>query len=185
MQHLMTWTRRLGESVQLAARAWRAWGPRQHLVAVTAAVAVGLAIGLATVLIPNPVFSRDIPPVPWNYPVWILSSALTGVLIASYVRPSAATDRASSQRDEGTGDRGGSMGTAAGVLAWFAVGCPVCNKIALLALGYTGALTWFAPAQPFLAGLALILASAAVVGRLRGQVACPLPPARRTAEVAT
>ncbi|EPR75477.1 hypothetical protein ADILRU_2020 [Leifsonia rubra CMS 76R] len=31
------------------------------------------------------------------------------------------------------------------MLAWFAVGCPVCNKIALLALGYTGALACPAP----------------------------------------
>ena len=57
-------------------------------------------------------------------------------------------------------------------LAWFAVGCPVCNKIALLALGYSGALTWFAPAQPYLAAAALLLTAGALVVRLRGQVYC-------------
>lgn len=70
------------------------------------------------------------------------------------------------------------------MLAWFAVGCPVCNNLALLALGYSGALTWFAPAQPFLAALALVLSVIAVLSRLRGQVACPLPttePARAAA----
>ncbi len=63
---------------------------------------------------------------------------------------------------------------AGGMLAWFAVGCPVCNKLALLALGYSGAITWFAPVQPFLALGALVLTSVALVWRLRGQVACPV-----------
>src|SRR5699024_12082967 len=81
-------------------------------------------------------------------------------------------------RSEGRGSsegRGGSMGTIGVVLGWFAVGCPVCNKIALLALGYTGALTWFAPLQPVLAVAALVLTSIALVWRLSGQVACPVP----------
>ena len=49
------------------------------------------------------------------------------------------------------------------------------EQIALLALGYTGALTWFAPLQPVLAAVALVLAAVAVVWRLRGQVSCPTP----------
>src|SRR5699024_932277 len=83
-----------------------------------------------------------------NYPVWIVTSALMGLLIATYVAPPG--ERAA--REESTVEvgerRDARTGTAAGMLAWFAVGCPVCNKIALLALGYSGALTWFAPAQP-------------------------------------
>ena len=67
------------------------------------------------------------------------------------------------------------MGIAGSMLAWFAVGCPVCNKLALLALGYSGAITWFAPVQPFLALAAMVLTGAALVWRLRGQVACPVP----------
>src|SRR5699024_11859979 len=49
-------------------------------------VVIGLLIGLATVLIPNPIFARDIAPVWWNYPVWIISSVVTGMLVATYVR---------------------------------------------------------------------------------------------------
>src|SRR5699024_2713634 len=121
---------------------------------------------------------------PLNYPVWIVTSALMGLLIATYVAPPG--ERAA--REESTVEvgerRDARTGTAAGMLAWFAVGCPVCNKIALLALGYSGALTWFAPAQPFLAALALALALIAVVSRLRGQVACPMPAAARAHRVA-
>src|SRR5699024_11754339 len=56
-------------------------------VAVGAALLVALVIGLATVLIPNPIFARDIPPTWWSYPVWLLTSALTGMLVATYVAP--------------------------------------------------------------------------------------------------
>lgn len=83
------------------------------------------------------------------------------MLIATYLRhPSEAP----------TEDEGDHRG-----LAWFAVGCPVCNKIALLALGYSGAITWFAPVQPLLAVAAMVLTAVALVWRLRGQVVCPLP----------
>lgn len=58
------------------------------------------------------------------------------------------------------------------VLAWFAVGCPVCNKLALVALGYSGALTWFAPLQPLLAVTAVVLTGLALVWRLKGSVSC-------------
>lgn len=177
---------RIGESFALAARALRAWTARQVLVAVAAAVVVAIVIGVATVLIPNPVFARDIPPVWWNYPVWLLTSALSGMLIATYVRTSTAAGSDSEAEAqiapterEGDADarRSSRMGMAGGILAWFAVGCPVCNKLALLALGYSGAITWFAPVQPFLAVAAMVLTGVALAWRLRGQVACPVRPA--------
>ncbi len=159
----------------LAIQALRTWTPRQVVTAAVATTAVGVLIGLATVLIPNPFFSRDIPTVPWNYPVWIVTSVLTGMLVATYVRPTrgSGADDAEQPEPRQSANRIERMGAAGAVLAWFAVGCPVCNKIALLALGYSGALTWFAPAQPYLAAIALVLSGAALVWRLRGQVACP------------
>lgn len=173
------------DSLRLAALALSEWRSRQVLVAIGAALGIGLLMGLATVLIPNQVFTRDIPTVWWNYPVWLLSSALLGMLIATYVT-SPVPDQA---RGTGPGNRSEARevrtGTAAGVLAWFAVGCPVCNKIALLALGYTGALTWFAPLQPLLALVSLVLAAVAVLWRLKGQVSCPLPAARSAALAGT
>ena len=52
----------------------------------------------------------------------------------------------------------------------------MCNKLALLALGYSGALTWFAPVQPYLGALAIVVLVWALRVRLRGQVACPVLP---------
>lgn len=142
----------------------RSWTGRQWVIAAGASVAIALLMGVATVLIPNSLFMRDIPPVWWNYPVWLLTSLLAGLLLATYVRTDEQTER-----------RSGRFGVGGAVLGWFAVGCPVCNKIALVALGYTGALTWFAPLQPILALGALLLTGLGLYWRLRGQVACPLP----------
>ncbi|NMA78172.1 MAG: hypothetical protein GX960_13095 [Actinomycetales bacterium] len=175
MRRIVEWFRRQREALRLAGTALREWRARQVLIAALAALAIALVMGLATVLIPNSFFTRDIPTLPWNYPVWILTSVLMGILIATYVAPPRAPAAEASGSVDASEARSARTGTAAGILAWFAVGCPVCNKIALLALGYSGALTWFAPAQPFLAALALVLSLYAVIWRLKGQVACPVP----------
>lgn len=180
------------DSVRIALGSWTA---RQVVAATAFSVAFAVLIGVPTVLIPNPVFGREIPVVAWNYPVWIATSVLAGMLAATYVRsrqgeparadlvpaapggtPAGAADGADADASVDAPSR---LAVAGGVLAWFAVGCPVCNKIALLALGYSGALTWFAPMQPYLAALALLMTAGALVFRLRGQVFCPTPAARR------
>lgn len=169
-------------STVLAVQAIRSWNRRQVAVAAVAAVVVGLLIGIATVLIPNPLFARDIAPVWWNYPVWIATSVLSGMLLATYVRASPTAGPGSAPSDgESNGPssaedrRSSRFGMIGGVMAWFAVGCPVCNKIALVAFGYSGAITYFAPIQPFLAVGAMVLTAVALIWRLKGQVACSVP----------
>ena len=183
--------RRTLDAVRVALRSWT---PRQVVAAALFSVAFALLIGVPTVLIPNPVFGREIPVVAWNYPVWIVTSVLAGMLAATYVRPTAARTPAqaggptapddaapvdAAPDDAAPVDAPSRLGVAGGVLAGFAVGCPVCNKIALLALGYSGALTWFAPVQPYLAAAAMAMTAGALVFRLRGQVFCPSPAVRR------
>jgi hypothetical protein len=41
------------------------------------------------------------------------------------------------------------------LLSVLAIGCPVCNKLVVLALGVGGALTYFAPVQPILGFLSV------------------------------
>ena len=156
----------------LVAQGLRTWTWRHVVVASLATIGIAVVVGVVTVLIPNPVFGRDIAPVWWNYPVWIATSLLAGMLMATYVR----TEGAEPDEGEGPPDRRSSrMGPAGGMLAWFAVGCPVCNKLALVALGYSGAITYFAPLQPILAVAALALTAVALIIRLRNQALCPVP----------
>lgn len=170
----------LAETLTLARQGLASLDRRQWLVALGSAVGVALLIGYATVLIPNDFFARDIEPVWWNYPVWLLTSALSGLLVATYIKPTLVepvetTALVEPVETTSTERRTSRLGLAGGILAWFAVGCPVCNKLALLALGYSGAITWFAPIQPFLAIGALALTAVALVVRLRGMVACAVP----------
>lgn len=146
--------------------AWRAllsWPRRRWGAALVGAVATVVVMGLPTAMIPNPVFGRSVPTTWWAWPALLLTAALGGLLAATYVRVDGQTEQVSR------------TGVVGGVLTYLAVGCPVCNKIALLALGYTGALRWFAPAQPWLAAAGFGLLVYALVRRLQGEVACPVP----------
>ena len=139
------------------------WPLRRWSTALVAAVVVTLAVGLPTDVIPNPVFGRPVDVTWWSYPVLIVTAVLGGLLAATYVR----VDQTDEQLD--TPGKAGGLG---GLLSFFAVGCPTCNKLAVVALGSTGALDWFAPAQPILAVLSLVLLGWAVRARLRSATVC-------------
>lgn len=156
-----------------AITALRLWGRRRWLAALVGTVSALLVLGLPTDLVPNPVFARQIEAPWWAMPALVVTSLLSGLLFATYVRDSEGTS------EDPLADSAGRRGAAGGLLAYFAVGCPVCNKLALLALGYTGALKWFAPVQPYLGVLAIAVLVWALAVRLRGQVACPVVPGER------
>jgi hypothetical protein len=140
------------------------WDRRQWSTAVLAGAVVTLAVGLPTDVIPNPVFGRPVPVTWWSYPVLALTGVLGGLLAATYVR----RDRTS----EVELDRPGRTGGVAGALSFFAVGCPVCNKLVVVALGTTGARQWFEPFQPVLAVASVVLLGWALRTRLRSAVVC-------------
>lgn len=145
----------------------RDWPLRRWMVAAVSAVVTVMVIGVPTVLIPNPVFGRAVPVTWWAWPVLVVTAVLSGLVAATYVaRPATAV-----VADETTPTR---TSMAGGFLAYLAVGCPVCNKIALLALGATGAVRWFAPFQPFLGLAAVALLGYALRRRLAGERACPV-----------
>ena len=148
--------------------ALRTWTARRWWAAALGAAGTALAIAVPTAMLPTPIFGREIPTTWWAWPVLAVTSVLGGLLLATYVRE-PGVDPAESAINR--------KGTAGGLLAFFAVGCPVCNKLVLIALGYSGALQWFAPVQPALAAGGVVLLGWALRARLRGQLACALPPA--------
>lgn len=141
------------------------WPARRWLVALTATIGFVLVVAVPTDLIDTPYFGREIAPTWWAWPALLVSSLLGGLLVATYVRAPEQPDRPASRR-------GGWVG---GLLTYFAVGCPVCNKLVLLALGSAGAMTWFEPFQPVLQGAAVLLLLWALRSRLLGELACPTP----------
>jgi len=147
--------------------ALRSWTARRWVTAAAAALTTALVVAIPTAMLPTPVFGREIPTTWWAWPVLAMTSVLSGLLFATYVREPGSAPAASATIDR--------RGAAGGLLTFFAVGCPVCNKLALVALGYTGALQWFAPVQPFLAVGGVALLAWALRMRLRGQVAYRVP----------
>ena len=141
--------------------------------------AISLVVfGLVTAIIPNPVFGRQIPPEPFAYWVWFASAPLMGLVGATYTAPPRESATAVAMplgsatavatMPGAADDRSGStLGTIAGLGAFLAIGCPVCNKLALVLLGTSGALSIWAPLQPVIGWASLVLLGATLAWRFR------------------
>lgn len=129
------------------------------------ALAALVAIGVPTDVLPNPWFTR-------MAPVRLLDQVLLGANAAVFglLAASAATRWAGSRACT-------AQVTTGGVLACFAIGCPVCNKLVIALLGTSGAISWFAPLQPILGALGLMLATSALVLQRRRDPACGIDAA--------
>ena len=150
----------------LAALSYWTW--RRWLAAAVMAIAVSVAIGVPTGLIETPFYTRMTSVRWWDYPLWVASSALTGLVLATYVRWEPVRRR----------DRSGRT-LAAALGSVFAVGCPVCNKLVVAVLGFSGALEYFAPIQPVLGVASVVLLACVLLLRLRDDVQCELLIASR------
>lgn len=122
--------------------------------------AAALAMGIPTDVVANPWFTRMTPVRPLDVVTLVVTSVLLGLLAASYA-----------------GGRAGGAGRAVGGggLTVLAIGCPVCNKLVVALIGFSGATTWFAAAQPVLGLAGAALAAWALVLRVRPRRACPRP----------
>lgn len=163
------------------------WPARRWAAAAGAAVLTYLVIAIPTDLINTPLFIREIPPTWWAVPALVVTSMLSGLLVATYIAPPPYSKRVhdSIVNDGDNHDDGGEanpdtkdksrFGIAGTITAFFAVGCPVCNKLVLLALGSTGAVQYFEPLQPLLAMLSIGLLAWAFVRRTISEDRCPAP----------
>lgn len=87
-----------------------------------------MAVGVPSALLANPFFVRMTPVPWWNYAAWVATSVLSGILAATYWHAPSAP---------GTPRR---AGTVANIGSMLAVGCAVCKKLVVAALGVSGAL---------------------------------------------
>jgi hypothetical protein len=147
--------------------------------------AVLVAFGVVAAIIPNPVFGRGIAPEPFAVAVWLASAPLIGLVTATYFAPlpsrqavplriggatagaTAGAIAGTSARSDAADRSGSTLGTVGGVAAFLAIGCPTCNKIALVLLGASGATTVFGPLQPFIGAVSLVLLALTAAWRLR------------------
>jgi len=128
--------------IEMLAAGLNMYTPKAWAV-TTLTAAIGMAvIGLATAIYENPFFIRMTPVRAQDYVIWILSSVLMGLIVGSYFVASSTS--------------GDGKILSGGLLSVLAVGCPTCNKLVVLLVGTTGALTFFAPLQLYI-GIASVL----------------------------
>lgn len=130
--------------------------PSALLYGTLGAAVAALMIGIPTDVIPNPIFGRMTPVRVQDYVFLIVTALLTGILAASYALPQ--TRACSIQQGRAT---------AGGLLSFLAIGCPTCNKIIVLLLGTSGAVSIFGPIQPLLAAVSFALLLLAIWIRWR------------------
>lgn len=153
----------LGAAVDDVRTALGLFGVRAWLVVIAGAGAAAVLLGVPTDLIDTPLFVRMIPARAQDYALWAGTVALSGLIAGTFALPAP--------------DGGEGKTLAGGALSYFAVGCPICNKLVVLLLGTSSALTFFAPLQLYL-GLGSVVLLAWTL-RLRARVAvgaCALPP---------
>lgn len=136
-----------------------------HVIAWSVATLV--AFGLVTAIIPNPVFGREIAPEPFSIAVWVLSAPLAGIVLATYTAKSPVAGAPRPLEPAPESERGSTLGMIGGIGAFLAIGCPVCNKLVLVALGTSGALTVWAPLQPLVGAASVAILAVTAAWRLR------------------
>lgn len=129
--------------LQLDRRAQLGW--RAAITGLLAAAGAALLIGIPTAVIPNPYFSRMTEVRTQDYILLAGTALLMGLVASSYAVSVPPSEGATGKLVTG------------GLLSFLAVGCPICNKVALLLLGTGGALTYWAPLQPVLGILSVAL----------------------------
>jgi hypothetical protein len=119
------------------------------------------ADGVAAAVVPSPFFDRKLDADAWNLASLVVPALLFGPLAATYLVPWPSACRV-----------GGRAGVG-GALSFLAAGCPVCNKLVVLAIGTTGAVEFFRPIQPALGAISVLLLGIAF--RARWQTRAPSP----------
>ncbi len=131
-------------------------------VSVLGTAAVAALIGIPTDVLANPWYTRMTAITTEQYVWWVVVSLLSGMLLATYAMGGARAAPHS--------------GLGSGFLGYLAIGCPICNKLIVAVLGVSGALSYFAPLQPLLGLLAVLLAAVGLLVRLRFLAqGCPMP----------
>jgi len=145
----------------------RATWPRAVLFGAIATV----LIAVPSDMIDTPIFGRPVE-VRWiDYVILAVTSALIGLIFA--IRPEAVESSGLAEAAE----RQGTRTIWGGFVSFLAVGCPVCNQAVVALVGVGGALSWWAPVQPFVGLLAVALLLYTLRKRLNTYklTACPIP----------
>lgn len=140
---------------------------RTWLRAVPYGIIAALFIGIPSDIIDTPIFGRPVELRTIDYVIWIITSALIGLVLAIRLPKSHREEEENSDLRTAWG----------GFISFLAVGCPVCNQLVVAAIGTSGALSWWAPVQPVVGAFAIGFVLWALRTRLATYqlASCPTP----------
>jgi predicted membrane protein len=142
------------------------FGIRFWALSVLFSGGAALLLGIPTVLIVNHWFIRMTPTSPQDYIIWILSALLIGPVAALALLYPMKQDIQKA---------GGGRAMLGTFLSFLSVGCPVCNKVVVFLLGFSGAMTFFNPLRPFLGIASVVLLATTLFLRVRVlRFGCPV-----------
>ncbi len=139
-------------------------GYRPFFVGLAWALGSGIAFGLLTALIPNPLFTRMTVVEWWGYGLYALTSLLLGLFMGLR---------------EWSKAKGLGKACAGGALGVFGYSCALCNKLLVALLGLTAVAAYVQPLQPLFGLLGVGLLGLACARELRA-IKIPREPRRRT-----
>ena len=129
--------------------------PKPLGVGLLASIGSGVLQAIPTAIIPNPLFVRMTPVRGQDYVFLVVSSALIGLIFATFALPRTT---ASCQN----------RAVGGGLLSTLAIGCPICNHLVVALIGISGALTYWAPLQPLVGVTAIAILLWTLHRRMQG-----------------
>ncbi len=145
------------------------------LRAVLYGAIASVLIAVPSDLIDTPIFGRPVETRWIDYLILVVTSALIGLVFA--IRPAIPGSAELAQARE----RDDRRAMWSGFVSFLAVGCPVCNKVVVALLGFSGALAWWAPIQPIvgLVAIGLLLYTLRKSLSTYGSAGCRIRPGAR------
>lgn len=125
--------------------------PRAAGIGLVAAVILAIPADI----INTSIFHRPVPPRSIDYPIWIITSLLIGLVLAirtdAVVEQRSLPESAKSLEPNNISTLEEKLQTRtlmSGFASFLAIGCPVCNQVVVALVGTSGALAWWSPVQP-------------------------------------
>jgi hypothetical protein len=138
----------------------RWWSARQWGAVGVGFVLAFVVIGVVGETLPPYSAGRAYPVEWWNWVTLVISAALIGLIVGSFVVPGGRRAAAGA----GTG--------SAGTIAAIAMACPVCSPLAIPLLGSGGLLAFLAPERGWIALASVLLLGVTLLLRLRAGATC-------------
>ncbi len=124
-------------------------------IGILVSLFVFFLFGIITALLQGQYYTRMVPVTSLDYFFLVSSSLLIGTYVSIHYYKKNTVKKCNSAVYTG------------GIMGFFSVSCPVCNKLLLFLLGASGAMTYFNPLRPILGFASIGLLTTAIYFKVK------------------